>query len=70
MYEQHARALRYLAWIAAALFPVGIVIETLKQGMTEPWTIYALLGLTSVLCLANCHADWRADKGVARPPRG
>ncbi len=70
MYEQHARALRYLAWIAAALFPVGIVIETLKHGMSEPWAIYVLLGLTSVLCLANCHADWRADKGLAGPPRG
>ncbi len=70
MFEQHARALRYLAWIAAALFTLGIVIETLKQGMSEPWSVYALLGVIGVLCLANCHADWRAHRGIAGPPRG
>ena len=36
MFEEHARALRYLAWFAAGLFPFGIIIERLKQGGTEP----------------------------------
>jgi hypothetical protein len=70
MFQEHARALRYLTWLAAGLFPFGIIIESLKQGGGEPLPVYALLVLIGVLCHANCHAEWRADNGMARPPRG
>ena len=70
MFEEHARALRYLAWFAAGLFPFGIIIESLKQGGTEPLAIYGLLVLIGVLCMAICHGEWRRDNALAGPPRG
>lgn len=70
MFEEHARALRYLAWLAAGLFPFGVIIESLKQGGAEPPSIYGLLGLIGVLCMAICHGEWRRDNALARPPRG
>lgn len=68
MFEEHARALRYLMWLAAGLFPFGIIVESLKQGGSQPLAVYGLLTLVGILCLANCHADWRTNRDLAGPP--
>ncbi len=64
MYDEHARALKYFAWFAAGLFPLGIILEDMKQTQPAPVAVYALLVLIGLLCHANMYGAWKSDKAI------
>lgn len=69
MFDEHARVLKYICWVSAALFAFGVVVEGMKQQIAEPVGVTVLLAVIGGLCAAMAAAEYRADQKLARTPR-